>query len=504
MKTMESLVRFIAGQDSSVVHLQPETLLEKFYKQLAAGNIENDAEAASLLYDAEASDPRYQRLKSDLKKRLYEAPLLLDPRKLGRTDRQQAYFQCAKDGAVAKILFGKHKREAAIQLSKKLLQLAEKYEFTEVVLNIHKLLRIHYGTWTGEPKQYKHHNHYYKHYQQLWQWEAKAEEYFTELTLQYVQDKSLKTETRQQAQAYYDELAAPLQEYDAYQLHLCGRLIQLAISSSIDDHEATVRTCEDAMTFFRNKPYQAHAPLQIFSYQQLLSYIQLRRYEAGRKLVQASEEWLQEGDFNWFKFQESYLKLAFHTQQYTDAYDTFMRVIEHSRFRYLPSELKEVWRIYEAYLHYVLWMGAVDVKQPAKRFNKFRLGKFLNETPIFSKDKRGMNVTILIIQILFLIAREKYDAVIDKAEAVEKYCSRYLKKDETYRSNCFIKMLLQMPKSAFHPAAVRRHTGKLLKKLKQYPSQAVTNAHDIEILPYETLWAFALDSLDQQQQADMR
>ena len=35
--------------------------------------------------------------------------------------------------------------------------------------------------------------------------------------------------------------------------------------------------------------------------------------------------------------------------------------------------------------------------------SKFKLGRFLNELPSFSKDKRGANIDILIIQILIFL-----------------------------------------------------------------------------------------------------
>lgn len=64
--------------------------------------------------------------------------------------------------------------------------------------------------------------------------------------------------------------------------------------------------------------------------------------------------------------------------------------------------------------------------------------RFLNDVPIFSKDKRGMNIPILIFHILYLILTKRYNDVIDRIVRIEKYTTRYLKKDDNYRSNCFI------------------------------------------------------------------
>jgi len=143
----------------------------------------------------------------------------------------------------------------------------------------------------------------------------------------------------------------------------------------------------------------------------------------------------------------------------------------------------------------------VEIKkvEPApsdKRFNKFKLGKFLNSVPVFSKDKRGLNIPILIIQILFMIIRKDYDNAINRIEAIEKYCVRHLRMDEHFRSNCFIKMLLEIPKSSFHQAAVKRKTQKLLDKLKATPQQVVNQIHEIEIIPYEVIWDYIMESME--------
>ena len=127
---------------------------------------------------------------------------------------------------------------------------------------------------------------------------------------------------------------------------------------------------------------------------------------------------------------------------------------------------------------------------------KFSVNKFLNDTPIFSKDKRGLNIPILIAQILFLIHQKKYDKVIDRIDAIERYCTRYLRKDDTFRSNCFIKMLLQIPVSGFHKNGLERRASRYYKELLSNPIEVSNQSHDVEIIPYEDLWELALNSLE--------
>ncbi len=171
----------------------------------------------------------------------------------------------------------------------------------------------------------------------------------------------------------------------------------------------------------------------------------------------------------------------------------FEQASSHPSFKHLDPVNAESWKISEAYLLYLLYVGRVS-SNSEKAFS-FRIAKFLNEVPIFSKDKKGMNIPILIVQILFTIAQQRYDLAIMRMDSIEKYCARYLRKDDTYRSNLFIKMLLCIPQAGFHRVAVSRRAAKYRDLLLKHPLEYANQGHQIEVIPYEVLWEMALDSL---------
>jgi hypothetical protein len=248
--------------------------------------------------------------------------------------------------------------------------------------------------------------------------------------------------------------------------------------------------------FFETKDYDAEIPLQISYYYQLVANTQLRTFEEGQRVAEKCLARLKEGSFNWFKYYELYFLLAMHTGEYTEAYRVFTIVINHSRLRQLPKHAQEIWKIYEAHLHYLIVRDKVEIPEDDTRFTKFRLGRFLNETPLYSKDKRGLNVAILSIQILFLIQQKKFGRAIDKLEAIEKYCSRYLNQADTIRSYYFIKMLLSIAQGSFHRVAAENKAERYAKKLRAIPLEEANQNFKIEIIPYEELWTMALDSLE--------
>jgi tetratricopeptide (TPR) repeat protein len=221
----------------------------------------------------------------------------------------------------------------------------------------------------------------------------------------------------------------------------------------------------------------------------------MRKYEEGEKVARRSQQLLEAGSFNWFKNLEYLFLLAMHTGKYQNAYEIFHEAIGHKSFDFLPENITEIWNLYRAYLHLLIDLEKVQAEPMDKQFTSFRINRFLNNMPLYSKDKRGMNIAILIVQILFYIQKGKYDTAIDRMEAIEKYCSRYLFKADTMRSYFFIKLLLVIPQASFHRKAVMRYATTHLKKLTAISSEVSHQYHKIEIIPYETLWELTLSSL---------
>jgi len=115
--------------------------------------------------------------------------------------------------------------------------------------------------------------------------------------------------------------------------------------------------------------------------------------------------------------------------------------------------------------------------------------------PHFSKDKRGMNMASLIVQILHGLADKNYDLVADRIEATQKYLTRYAKNRENFRSNTFIKMLLCLSQANFHREAVLRKSASLSNQLQLCPLAAANQSHEIEIIPFEVVWELITQAL---------
>lgn len=473
---------------------EPGSKMEQFCVAVYNGSVKTDEEALGLLYNSKKTGNKYYNLKERLKERLTFAVTLLESKKKNFSSRQSAFFECNRKWSAAMVLLSKQSRTAAIGQLESLLSHTIYHEFTELTVSIAALLRVFFGTINGNHDKYHKYHKIHEQYQQVWYYENEVESVYADLMRHYLGTRAPATSLKQHAREAFEKIRPALASCDYFKVQLSGRLIELKAHEG--DYLATANLCEAAIRFFQTKPYDSRLPLQAFYYNLIGAYIQLKAFEKGEATVTSYQSVAEEGTFNWFKLQELYFQLAMHTGNYETGLSVFSNVKKHLRSDWLPTETAEIWKIYEAYIYYLVLVGKIADPGSIDRIG-FKPGKFLNEIPTFSRDKRGMNIPILIIQILIMIARKEHGPTIDRMEAIKKYCSRYLKKgDETFRSNCFIKMLLQIPAFSFHQEAVNRHTKNLHEQLLAAPLNASGQAHEIEVIPYEILWELVGSTLE--------
>ncbi len=473
--------------------IEPGSKMEILFNALLDKTVQTDEDAKELF----ASDPsvNLSSLKSKLKERLLDAIFLLDFKDANFSTRQKAFFECYKKWSAAMTLMIRNAKITGIDQLERLLRYAQQFEFTELTLDILRVLRLQYSTVDGDIEKYEHIKIQYLEYEKIWLMESKAEFYYSELMAQYTNSKSTKTEVMDQAKAYYLELEGFMSECHSFKLHLFGRMVHLLIYNSINDYVSTARLCEEAIAFFDKKEYDSGLPLQVFYYNLVVCYLQLGEFEKGQQVISRCEYYFEEGSFNWFKLQELFFSLAVKTEHYEEAYHLYEKVTNFPHFKDKQTQIVEMWNIFQAYIFYLIRVEKIPESILSERSKRFKMGKFINDITLFSKDKRGMNISVLIIQILYAIADRDYKKSLDRIDGIGKYCARYLKDADTFRSNCFIKMLLQIPLANFHKEATARKVEKHLKALKSLEAGTASQSHEIEIVPYEALWEMAVESL---------
>ncbi len=470
-----------------------DSKLLALYEGIAKGRYHSDEEAAADLYGGQGASSSYRKLKSTLRDRLLERVFEINTQQDEYSDYQKAYYECHKQWVIVRFLTGQNANTVALMLANKLLRTAERFDFTLLCMDIASYLRIQYGLRESNPKKFEEASQQFEYFRKVYDAEALAEELYTLLVVRMVNNRSVQPEIIELARQYSERIRPYMGQYATYKLHMYGYLIGLTYYTAQNQYQEALNYCSEALAFFQKRPYEARVPLQIFYYQQLICNIHLRQFEAGKEAARHCIRLMQEGTFNWFKYRELYLHLLLHTRHYEEAARLLFDTLEHPRFEFLPENVAEIWRIYEAYVYFLHRVGKVERTPKAK----FKLAKFINEFSIFNKDRSGVNIAIIIVKWLMLLKDKQYSKLLDEVESTEQYCYRHLRGDNTKRSYYFIKMLLQVPMGQFERTAVSERSARLLEGLRSVPLQLANQTHEIEIIPYEDLWEIVLETIDQ-------
>ena len=480
------------------VIVEPETQMGQLYDAIAQKKVRSDDDAKKLFPDTMKDSGRLATIKSKLKDRLNDSVFLLGFKENSYADRHRAFFECTKKWASAMILINKNARLNGISALEKLLRHTEQFEFTELTLDILRVLRLHYGLVVGDEQQYSYYETRLRDVEEIWAAENQVEAFYTELVIRYVNSKADKNAITEKARDYLGKATPLMKRYPSFKVQIFGRLIETIIYDSQNDYRQMTRICEDSIAFFESKPYQTTLSLQVFYYNLVVCYLADKKFDKCYEIIEKFDEFLEDGSFNWFKMQELSFFTRMHAGDYAAAFQIFKKVTEHQHFEHVSAPVAELWKILDAYLCFLMYVGLLKPNNngtPGEQQIKFRLNRFLNEVPVFSKDKRGMNIPVLIVQFLYLLADGKFDACEERVEALNKYRLRYLYDRETLRSNCFLKLLVSIPGRGFNATQLRPKVAKLRECLAANPWYAVPQSLEIEVVPYEDLLEIVLQCL---------
>jgi hypothetical protein len=147
--------------------------------------------------------------------------------------------------------------------------------------------------------------------------------------------------------------------------------------------------------------------------------------------------------------------------------------------------------LYSSYLYFV---------NPSKELlKKSAYKKLLASIPEYSKDKQGFNVAILVLQFLYYLRAEDTDMLSYLIEGLKKYAGRHLQENFSKRSVYFFKLLMMVVKADLDYVESQKKGRVLYEKLQATPVPGDAYA-EIEIIPYEQLWAIVLKTLEELEQ----
>ncbi len=452
------------------------------------GTINSDEDAISLLYPSNPHARTYlSRLKAKTRRLLIGFTMVSRSRE-ELNETQRIYQDCYQLYAIAKIMINQYKKEEGIRICEKTLKKAIEYDFTELAFLFARELRMHYAVVKNDARNFHKFDQLCKYYNELISALLEVETLFCHIVFQDNRSRAVEA-IKVTPLADYQKVLARYDHLDSNKLKVLSSTIRINLHFSNFQYQEILKECNRTIAYFENRKGVFGSFTLSMLQTKARAFIPLGNYDESKELLKSAIKLAPQGSFNWSIALLYRVMVCFHQGQYQEAYDVYKA--HTSKKSTISPALVEQWHILEAYIKFFIEIGQIT---PYEK-ERFRLAKFLNEVPIFAKDKAGNNIAIHIIRTLFQLRRKLYGKIICEMDALRQYNNRYLKKPETRRAYFFIKMLLQLPRNDFHKQAVLRKTAADFDRLKKTPLHVNQN-FEIELVPFENLWEEVLALLD--------
>ena len=445
-----------------------------------------DEKEAAIAYLGEIQRKKYfNKLKNELKKELTRY-LIANPSWID--NEYKALFEdCYRNFATYKIMLLSNKRKAAIELAKSIFANLEKVELYSLLHIVANDLMYHYSSIEVSLEVAKKYESHAAKALDIIRAEALVRQYHSKVC-RICNTRESFTPTAIAAFEQAAEHTMPLLQLGVHYMNRLIYTIVVARYTATYDYEQIIKYCNQALASFPKDHPNGRSLRFVFMYNKVPALTALGQLREAKEVAKQAAQLVPAGNFNWHLAILKRTVVCFHEGAYQEAYELYKASIKQSCE---SPVLIEYWSIIRGYLYFLIKQKQIEPYSE----ERFYLGKFLNEVPMYSKDKAGNNINILLLQIIIRMQREQYGHIIDRVDSLREYAKKYTKNPETKRANIFINMILKMEGAQFHRLRTETKTENLITKLKATPLKIGQNLA-IEVLPYEVLWREILSMLE--------
>jgi len=468
------------------------TRINKLYLGLYDHPQMSETELASETLGLEADSKQFKQLKSDLKSRLINQIFLSEGISKKFSNYSQSNDTCLKLYTAAQILYSKGAKKASVELSEKAFRIADKFQFGTLGYLI--LINLRYAYYLlGNTKKIIWVKEKIKNYKVKFLKESEVEELYLLQSELEGKNKSIKArelfvEEKEVLKLMEGELTPKIILF-GYNALYKAEILKSNYSKAIMYSKIAIQKFNKfnflpEIFLLANYLNILNAAKMLFEFQKVDDVLDEIRSTLDRI----------KGD-NTLVVEKGILDFAIITNNYKVGLNSLDRILNNKRLNKFKKSFGEELQLTVIYLFLLKQLNLIDDSEdqiPAPK-----IGKFLNSASEIKKDKTGYNTAFLILQTIYSIYRKDYEEVIESLRKLQTYTYRYLRKNQSYRAQCFIKMLQVLPGAHFHKKGAERKAKKWLKLLDQ-PSIAnkqsrITNN---EIVPFQMQWQFVLNCLD--------
>lgn len=433
-----------------------------------------------------ASHTAFRKLKSRVQQKLLNHLFFLDESDPRHPISRRYEQQCLSLYYQISTLHQEGEYAIAERLARKALRLAETLEFTQYAVLCGQLLRSMYVD-LQRPSNFKSNNKKLAANQKLLALEEEAAQVYWEAKSMLAHTVRSRRLVLEKISAYANRLEELHQVANTFTTFIFHYRTRLAQEELVGNYKEIIRlTTATTRSWERGTINRKRFDKRYNNYMSVYAHLRNQQPVEGLKLAEDYAKDFHYSAANWLYFLETYLLLAIHAGQYGQAQDLLQSARKSMYYAKQRQAAQQRWDLYEAYLQFVRPEGS------PLRMRSFNA--FVQTVPSHSRDKQGYNVAVLILQFLYYLRQRDLEGLLVRLEGLRKYQQRHLRDAGALRSQLFFRLLAITVKSDFDPALSQQLGEPLLKKMQAAPPPGEAFS-EIEIVPYEDLWALALEIL---------
>ena len=271
-------------------------------------------------------------------------------------------------------------------VSESALREAQKMHLSSCVLDFCRYARYHYSVVAPNKRKVSYFNKIIAKHKKIREVEEEMDDIYSEFALTFNSTRSLKEKN-----TFIERTESLMKQQQNYQICIRGYAI-LAACFAGDQHKL-LSYSRQALSYFESIRFYARKPRVVFAGLAIPPLIELEKYDEAMKLIRRYKP--KEKNPNHFNYSMYQAVIMLREGRYFEC-EPFL----YSLSLYGASvAFKQHWEILKAYLHALSEINEVRLTK------NFKFGKFMNSVGVWASDKKGSNLNLVVLEVLFGYAR---------------------------------------------------------------------------------------------------
>lgn len=480
------------------LYKQSKSQLGRLYKEILAGKVKNDNEAAVQLGYKSEQDAAYRKLKTTFKDKLEDLFLYVElktPKGKMREDyvrsnlnKQVAAWQNMSIAGANNVFADK---------GEALYKKAKEYGSTRMSQLILDYL-IGLGEIIGDKQKYKYYNEEKERVEKTLAVERLGGQYFSKFQKAYKNTKASKVYLFDEFEKDYERFLAKTENLNSPLVIFYQFLLKIQLYSISNSHKIVFETAKEGAAYFAELSIIYVGLAKFFNHYLIEGYAKIKDYEKVEYYALENLDLLQEGQNSWFKTYELYTFATLHLGHHEKAAELLQFIKSHELYENQQPMLRDNLGFMDAHLFLLHELG--KFKPTSKEYQDyyakpFRVQHFMNDLEVADADKQGLVVVHILMEISFKLIRKEEKGFLERVEAIDKFFQRNTELEGHERVLAFFRLVQLGIKHNWRKEIIHKYSAPYYDVFDTIDNNFSNQCFDMEFVLYPTYFDFLCEKL---------